>query len=269
MLLVCAFLLSVAQVRVQSPDLLVEARAAYNAGRFEVAIQKAEEARRQPAFESEASLVIARAQLGIYRGSREQAALDAARTALARIAAADLTSRDTFEFHVGLGQALYYGDPPHFGASADFFQLALRSDGARDAAERQQIFEWWAGAIDRQAQFSPPLERRAVYQRLLEGAERERERHPDSAAAWYWLALAARGADELERAWGHAMAGWLRAPQLGESGVVLRADLDRLVTQVILPERARRLAPEGDAHEALAVLKEHWAQFKAQWKSEG
>ena len=40
---------------------------------------------------------------------------------------------------------------------------------------------------------------------------------PGSAPANYWLAAAARGAGDLDRAWHAAIAGWIRAPMRPES----------------------------------------------------
>ena len=88
------------------------------------------------------------------------------------------------------------------------------------------------------------------------------DRNDRSAPATYWLAAAARGAEDLERAWGAAIAGWMRARYMGAAGVSLRADLDKLVTDALLPERARQMAPDGDARSALASLTAQWDDIK-------
>jgi hypothetical protein len=102
--------------------------------------------------------------------------------------------------------------------------------------------------------------------RILRRAETELARDPQSSVAVYWIAAASRGADDLERAWGAAVAGWVRAGSLGPRGVTLRDDLDRLVVNVILPERAQQLAPGGDAQSALTILKAQWEELKKKWQ---
>ena len=67
-------------------------------------------------------------------------------------------------------------------------------------------------------------------------------------SATYWLAAGARGIDDLPRALGAAVAGWVRAGTFGARGEALRDDLDRLIVQVILPERAQQLAFGADPH---------------------
>ena len=132
---------------------------------------------------------------------------------------------------------------------------ALARADAVESAARELIFEWWAGALDRQAQYGPAAERKALYQRILRRSEDEAGRERQVRPATYWLAAAARGVDDVERAWGAAMAGWVRAalPRAPRAWS-LRADLDKLVTDVLLPERARQIAPDGDARSALDSL---------------
>jgi tetratricopeptide (TPR) repeat protein len=264
-LLVFYLLISAGQVPDPRPNPLAEARAAYNAGQFQQAVDAAERALLAGREPDAARLVIARARLELFRAHGEPASFDAARDALRRISESALSAQDRVEYLVGLGEALYLDDPPRFGAAAEFFELALAPGRPLQGTERERVFEWWAIALDRQAQFSAPPERRAIYQRLLRGAEGEHASHPESAVAWYWLALASRGADDVERAWSYAVAAWIRAPQFGDRGATLREDLDRLVTQVILPDRARRLSPDGDPRDALAILEGQWQELKKKW----
>jgi len=84
------------------------------------------------------------------------------------------------------------------------------------------------------------------------------------APASYWLVVAARGTGDLERAWQAAIAGWVRASQAPDGGAPLRADLDRLVTQTIIPERATRLKI-SDPRQAAAGMANEWAAFKEGW----
>jgi hypothetical protein len=144
------------------------------------------------------------------------------------------------------------------------FGLALV--GADQPAERERIFEWWAGALDKQAQYGGETDRGPTYRRILDGADRELANHPLSASATYWVAAAARGAGELERAWGAAIAGWVRARGLGSRGDHLRADLDRFVTQVLLPERALQQSPDADPRPALALLVGQWEEVKKKYQ---
>ena len=85
-----------------------------------------------------------------------------------------------------------------------------------------------------------------------------------STPASYWLAAAARGAGDLDRAWQAAIAGWVRASLAQDRGAALRADLDRLVTQAIVPERAARLKT-ADVRQAVAGMQNEWTAFKAGW----
>jgi hypothetical protein len=71
---------------------------------------------------------------------------------------------------------------------------------------------------------------------------------------------------DIIRAMGAAVAGWVRAASLGDRGAELRLDLERLMRQVILPERARQLVPNGDAHPTLALLEQQWLQVQEKWK---
>ena len=94
--------------------------------------------------------------------------------------------------------------------------------------------------------------------------EKELAADPASAPAAYWLAAAARGAGNLERAWNAAMAGWVTAPLGRDHGAALRADLDRLMVQGIIPDRAVKLQPR-DTKQAAAVMLSEWEALKASW----
>ena len=100
---------------------------------------------------------------------------------------------------------------------------------APDAHER--ALDWWATALDRQAQALPAADAPTSYSRIVARMEQELRRDPASAPASYWLAAAARAAGDLDRAWAAASAGWVRAALARDRGVALRADLDKLVTQ--------------------------------------
>jgi hypothetical protein len=103
------------------------------------------------------------------------------------------------------------------------------------------------------------MDRQVVYQRLRSRLEDELALHPASGAAAYWIAAAARAHGDLQGAWDAAQAGWVRAPLAADHGAALRADLDRLVVRVIIPERARVLA------QAPETLRAEWEKFKTRW----
>jgi tetratricopeptide (TPR) repeat protein len=242
---------------------LARARDAYNAGRYDQAIALASDARSDPDTADAAAVVFARAHLERYRTALADEDLTSARGALRVIATAKLNTGDYNEYLVGLGESLYYEEA--FSGAAECFSLALSRDGGGDANARERLFEWWAGALDQEAQIGPEGDRRATYQRILDRADAELRRNDRSAAATYWMAAAARGADDLERAWGAAIAGWVRAPSTGARSATLRADLDRLMTLAIVPERARRLLPSGDLQPVLQRLTGEWQSIKERW----
>lgn len=250
------------------PEALIRARQLYNDQKYDAAIAAATEARRTPEAASAAALVLARAHLERYRQTAEQADLASARDALATVRTPDLSLRDQADLFVGLGESLYLDGCADgcFSAAAEMFDLALgRADAASADEARDTILEWWAGALDRQAQFGPEAERKLIYERLLNRVEAETRRRDGSAVAAYWLAAGARGTGDLERAWGAAVAGWVRAPYLGPRGAALRADLDRFVVQVLLPERARQLSADGDPRPAFERLLAQWQEIKSKY----
>jgi hypothetical protein len=267
--LALAVIVSMAQSKV--PDApLVEARRLYNEQRYEEAIKVAVEARLSPLLAPAASVVFARAHLERYRIVSEVAHLDAARGALKSVDVLKLLPRDQVEFTIALGELMYLDDQftfdDRYGAAAELFEVALGRADLLDAPSRDLLFDWWANSLDRQAQLGPETERRPAYQRIVDRAEREIARDPGALSASYWLAAGARGISDLPRAWGAAVAAWVRAAAIGTRGVALRDDLDRLVVQVILPERALQLAAGDDPRATLASLENQWAEIKERWK---
>lgn len=250
----------------QAPDPLGRAKRAYNAGEFDAAIAAATEAMKVPALANPAAVVLGRAHLARYRQSSTPEDLEQARLALRLVVPEQLSPRDRVEFQVGLGVSLYLDGCTDgcLSAAAEMFALAL--GGTDDPADRERVFEWWAGALDRQAQSVLEADRGTIYRRILERADAELAKNDRSVSASYWLAAAARGTGDLERAWGASIAGWVRARGLGPRGEALRADLDRFVTTVLLPERARLSSPpDADAHPALANLLQQWEEIKKKY----
>ena len=245
------------------PPPLARARTLYNAMDYDGAIAAAALARTQPAGADAAALVDARAHLEKYRhGARDPADLAAAREALNVIRAAMLSPRDQVDFLVGLGQSLYLTDL--FGPAADLFDTALERGTLLPDRDRLMLLDWWATALDREAQAAAPERRARLHARIAARMDVELRRDPGSAPANYWRAVAARGAGDLDTAWDAAVAAWIRAT-LGPEASQLRADIDRLVSEAIIPERARSRAGREQA-DAAESLRNQWSLIKEQWK---
>ena len=174
---------ALAQAPVADP--VTRARQFYNDGRLDDAIDAALEARQTPSLSNVAHLVLARAYLERFRKARAIEDLAAARDALAKVDGAALPAREHVELTVGLGQAVYLDGCLEgcYSAAAELFERALGPAAGLDAASRDRVFEWWAGALDRQAQYGPASERKALYQRILRRSEDELDRNDRSAPA--------------------------------------------------------------------------------------
>jgi len=94
---------------------------------------------------------------------------------------------------------------------------------------------------------------------------RELARHPGSAAAAYFLVVGTRGSGEPLEAWDAAIAGWVRARLAGARSASLRADLDKLVLEGIIPDRVQSMAADRRP-QAEADLRAEWAVVKERWK---
>jgi len=242
---------------------LARARALYNAADFDAAIESALVSREQPDSAHASALVIARSHLERYRQRADVSDLTQAREALVTIQAGLLTPRDQIDLLIGLGQSLFFGEL--FGPAAEVFDTALgRADGLA-GKDRRQLLDWWASALDRDAQLRPLHLRPGAYERLSERMEAELKQDPGCAPANYWLAVSARGSGDVDRAWNAAIAGWVRALLRPETADALRADLDRLVADALIPERVRA-RPPGEHADATAALTTEWDLVKQQWK---
>jgi hypothetical protein len=242
---------------------LAKARTLYNQRQFDEAIAAATQARRQPDLADTAAIVLARAHLERYRQRADPADLGAARDALSSVRTTNLDARDQVELILALGQSLFLED--EFGPAAEMLESGLERASSADPALAEAMMEWWGSAIERLAGNLPREPRHVLFRRLFTGAQDELARHPTSAAATYWSAAALRGAGELERAWDAAVAGWVRSRVLGERSAALRADLDRLVLEGIVPDRVRHLVTEQQAG-AESQLKAEWELVKEKWK---
>jgi hypothetical protein len=173
-----------------------------------------------------------------------------------------LSGRDQVDFLVGLGQSLYLSDL--FGAAADLFDSALERSVLLPERDRVMLLDWWATAVDREAQAAAPERRMRLASQIMMRMDDELRRDPGSVPANYWLAVAARGTGDLDAAWDAAVAAWVRAT-LGPATMQLRTDIDRLVTEALIPERARarRAREQVDATD---TLRAEWESVKEQWK---
>jgi len=245
------------------PPALAKARTLYNAGDFEGAIDAASMARTDEAWADAAALVVARSHLELYRARADAEDLSAARAALGAVRAGSLMPRDQVDLIVGLGQSLYLSEL--YGAAAELFDTALSRASLLATRDRLLLLDWWATSLDREAQ-SRPVDRRArVFDRISLRMNEEIQRDPGSPVANYWLAVAARGTGDIDGAWNSAVAAWVRSTLSPDTTSRLRDDLDRLVTQALIPERARTVAAR-EPQEAVAALTTEWELIKQQWK---
>jgi hypothetical protein len=244
------------------PAPLARARALYNAGDYDAAIAAAVEARKIPAAAEPGLLVMARSHLERYRQRADPADLIAAREALQGVRLQALSPRDRVDLIVGYGQSLFLSEA--FGAAAELFDTALAQSSPLPSRSRALLLDWWASALDREAQKRPVDRRAPVFEKIETRMEEELHRDPASAPASYWLVVSARGTGDLDRAWDAAIAGWVRASLSPESASTLRADIDRFVTQALIADRARQRPREGG--DAAAALRGEWELIKSQWK---
>ncbi len=245
------------------PDLLTDARRFYNQGHYDRALESARQAvTTTPAAASSARLVMGRARLERYRQAFLARELEDARMDLRAVDPRALDGRERIELQVGLGELLYLEE--RFGPAAELLDPVVDASMTLAPDAHDRALDWWATALDRQAQSLAPADRAAVYPRIITRMEQELRRDPSSAPASYWLAAAARAAGDLERSWAAASAGWIRAALARDRGETLRADLDKLVTQALIPDRAAKTLPR-DRRQTAATMLAEWEAFKKIW----
>lgn len=259
-LLIAVIHLGFAVPGVAAPDQLAIARRLYNEGKLDAALAAAKQAAATPATASAARLVMGRIHLEQYRQSMNGADLESARTELRAVDAQALDQREKIELQVGLAALLFYEE--HFGAAAELLEPLVDSSATLAPDAHERALDWWATALERQAQLS--TDRVAAFVRITERMAQELRRDPSSPPANYWLAAGARSAGDLDRAMAAASAGWIRAGLIGERGAALRADLDRLVVEAIIPDKAARI-PQRDRRQAVTTLTADWEDFKKIW----
>lgn len=260
LLLAAALILAPAQLA--AADLLAEARRLYNLQQYDEAERLAREAGENVATIDRARVVLGRIHLERYRRSADPADLAAARTALRATDTRALDDRERIELTIGLGEALYFED--RFGAAAEMFEGVMDAAAMLGPLARERVVDWWATALDRLALSRQVTERPAIYERMCVRMAREIERDPGSLPAGYWLVAAARGKGDLNLAFDNAAAGWVRAIHARDRGIALRAEIDRLMVQAVLPERAARLSAR-DQTAVLSGMIAEWDAFKERW----
>lgn len=253
------------QPRPQPPEPLTEARRLYNEGRFDDSLAIARAAADVPNTRPGALLLVGRAALERYRLTGEQPDLDLARESLRTVDASRLDPGERVEFAIGLGETLYF-DQAH-GAAAEMFQGILEHEAAFGSGARDRLLDWWCGAVDRLAQAKPAAERAALYDSIVARMGQELRRDLTLAVPNYWIPAALLAKGDADAAWDAAMAGWLRAQMAAWGASETRADIDVLVQQAIVPERARKVGrTDADAEAAATALLADWATFKDRWR---
>lgn len=243
-------------------DPLGDARRFYNSGQYEAAERAARAALQQPATANGARVVLGRVHLERYRETDLPAHLTEARAALRQVHPWILEARERLELTVGLAETFFLED--RFAAAAELFGPVLDASATLGPAAHERVLDWWATSLDRHAQQRPLPERAPIYERIGRRMQAELAQEPGSATAGYWAVAARRGAGDLEGAWSAAMAAWVRAALGADRGAALRADLDRMVLEGIVPDRAARLELKDPAG-AIAGMVSEWELFKADW----
>jgi hypothetical protein len=260
---VLLFVVTIATIGAGPQEDLLRARQLYNQQLYNLAIDSAAAARHSPQLADTASLIMARSLLERYRKESNAEDLAAAKTELQQVRPAGLIPIDQVELVIALGELLYLDDQP--GAAAEEFEMALDRVDPKNPSARERVLDWWASAIDRQAQMRTESERATLYTRIVVRMQEELARNTGSAVASYWLVAGARGSGDLDRAWDAAFAAWARAPLTGDGRTQLRADLEQIVTQAIIPERARLIAPAGGGAQTVAAMRAEWTALKQAW----
>jgi hypothetical protein len=242
---------------------LAKARSLYNARQFDAAIEAAVVAQKTPAIADSATVVNALAHLERYRERANPDDLAAARIALGTVRVSNLDARDNVDFLMALGEALFFEDD--YGAAATLFESGVDSAIAQGSQTGEAMLEWWGSAVERHADALDREARVAAFKRLRERMLAELSRRPGSAAAAYFLVVSIRGVGEPAEAWDAAIAGWVRARLAGARSASLRADLDKLVLEGIIPDRVRTMAADKRA-QAESDLRAEWAVVKERWK---
>ena len=242
---------------------LARARSLYNSRQFEASIEAALAAQKLPATSDAAAVVLARAHLERYRERANPDDLSAARVALGTVRVSNLDARDGIDLLIALGEALFFEDD--YGAAAALFESGIDAAVSQGAETGEAMIDWWGSAVERHAEALGREERIAAFGRLRQRMARELSRNPSSSAAAYWFVVGTRGTGEATAAWDAAIAGWVRARLAGARSATLRADLDKLMLEGIIPDRVRAIATDRRG-QAESDLRAEWAVVKERWK---
>ena len=242
---------------------LARARTLYNQRQFDGAIEAAQAAQKIAATADAGAVVLARAHLERYRERVDPGDLSAARVALGAVRVSSLDARDSLDLLMAYGEALFFDDD--YGAAAALFESGIERAIALGPASAEAMLDWWGSAMERYADALDRESRMDAFRRLRDRMTRELARDPSSAAAAYWVVVGTRGAGEPADAWDAAIAGWVRARLAGERAAALRADLDKLMTEGIIPDRVRLVATDKRT-QTESDLKGEWTLVKERWK---
>jgi hypothetical protein len=249
---------------------LARARTLYNGGEFDAAIVAATAAGRKPSIAPSAALIIARSQLEKFRKLGDAEALVTARAGLVSLNPRELAPQEVIEWQVGIATVLFLEN--QLGSAVDIFSSVMPS--ARDRLSEpdlEKLLEWLGTSMSRLAETLTGEPRKQAYQKLRAQVRLELERNPLSRSALYWTAVSERGAGDLESAWAAAVAAWVRIGGDPEREQ-LRTDVERFVTQTLIPERAQaRTGQRLDAKTTIgevAVLTEEWRTITGRWSGE-
>ena len=243
-------------------DPLGEARRLYNSGDYEGAQRAARLALANPGTANGARVVLGRAQLERYRQTDAPADLSEARTALREVDPRTLDARERVELTLGFAETLFLED--RFSAAAEIFATVLDASKTLGSAAHNRVLDWWATSLDRHAQLLRVPEREPVYRRISERMQAELTQEPGSSTGNYWAVASVRGVGDVDAAWNAAMAAWVRAGLGPDRGAAVRSDLDRMVLDGIIPDRAARLELKDPAP-AIAGMVSEWELFKSDW----
>lgn len=245
------------------PAQLARSRALYNERQFDEAIRAARLARETPETADAAAVVLARAHLERYRSGADPTDLGAARDALGAVRADQLDASDRLDFLIALGASLFLEDD--FGAAAELFDSAATHASRVRPDVRETVLDWLGSAVERRAAALAPEARAERFARLTMRMEAELAEAPGSRAAGYWLVASLRGQGALDRAWDAAVAGWVRARLAGSESAALRADLDKLVLEGLIPDLAA-LADQTVRDIRASALRADWELIKQKWR---
>jgi hypothetical protein len=261
-------LLFVCPVSAAPQNDLERARALYNAGQLDESIAMAAVAKNKAPAAASATLIAARARLERFRQRNDPQDLVVARGDLVSLNPRMLAPQEIIEWQIGLGTALLLENQP--GPAADMFSTVLpTARGRLPIEEYDKLLEWWASTVSRVAELQSGAGRKDAYAAMLSAVRGELERDPLSRPAAYWVVVAARGTGDFDGAWSAALSGWIRAGAQPESEH-LRSDLDRFVTQTLIPERAQaRTGQRLDAKPTqveISALTDQWRALAEQWR---